>query len=295
MIFFIPRKYILYLFQREYVVLKQISAMDRPEIQKIVVYLEPDGSDIHLTAAATRLASAFRKDLMLLSLIPDSIGLKEAESKLQHHADKIMFAKPGLSVTAKAMPHPGRKLSIILADELETIIFVAGSRRFKELSATLRSSPIPFLFVNEDQPCTSDFKKTVIPVDMRSQNKDSLLWSVFFGRNNRSEVIAIGANDRSSESRKQIANHLNSLKKLLIKSAVPHKIYRGSRGSFSIQQEALETAGKLGADLMILLGSSYITWLDRLIGLPEEKIIRRAGMLPVLIVNPRRETYLVCD
>jgi hypothetical protein len=269
--------------------------MDRPEIQKIAVYLEPDGTDIHLITAATRLAVAFRKELMLLSLIPDRRNLSEVDKMLRLNADKIMYATPGLPVSVKVMPHPGRKLSIILADELETIIFVAGSRRFKELSGTLRSSPIPFLFVNEDLPCTSEFKKLVIPVDIRTQNKDSLLWSVFFGRNNRAEVIAIGANDRSAESRKQISVHLNSLKKLLLKSAVSHKIYRGSRGSFSIQREALETAEELGADLMILLGSSYITWLDRLIGLPEEKIIWSAGKLPVLIVNPRRETYLVCD
>jgi len=32
-----------------------------------------------------------------------------------------------------------------------------------------------------------------------------------------------------------------------------------------------------------------------IIGLPEEKIVRQARGLAVLVVNPRRETYLVCE
>jgi hypothetical protein len=59
--------------------------------------------------------------------------------------------------------------------------------------------------------------------------------------------------------------------------------------------EALEFALSENADLLILLGSSVITPLDWLIGLPERKIIRNAGNLPVLLVNPRRDNYILCD
>jgi nucleotide-binding universal stress UspA family protein len=269
--------------------------MTKPELQKIVIYLSLNKTDTNLMMAGIQLAAAFQKEMRLLYLT-GSNGLKEkAEEEMARYSDTISKKVPGIHVTCAIINHPGRHFSRVLADEMEAIVLVAGFNRFKELSKPLRSSPIPFMFVNENEPFTSSFRRVIVPVDMRRQNKDSLLWSVFFGRNNDSEIIAIGANDRSKDSQKAVAAHLHSLKKLLIKSNVKHRIYKGSRGSLSIQREVLETSGQLDADLMILLGSSYVTWLDLLIGLPEEKIIRQAGNLPVLIVNPRRETYLVCD
>jgi hypothetical protein len=269
--------------------------MTKPELQKIVIYLSLNKTDTNLMMAGIQLAAAFQKELRLLYLT-DSNGMKEkAGIEMARYSDTISKNVPGLHVTCAVINHPGRHFTRVLADEMEAIVLVAGFSHFKELAKPLRSSPIPFLFVNENEPFTSSFRKVIVPVDMRRQNKDSLLWSVFFGRNNDSEIIAIGANDRSKDSQKAVAAHLRSLKKLLSKSNVTHRIYKGSRGSLSIQREVLETSGQLNADLMILLGSSYVTWLDLLIGLPEEKIIRKAGNLPVLVVNPRRETYLVCD
>ena len=245
--------------------------------------------------AGIKLASAFQKELRLLYLTGSNGIMEKAEAEMDRYSDTFSKNVPGLLVTCAVIKHPGRNFSRVLADEMEAIVLVAGFSRFKELAKPLRSSPIPFLFINEYEPFTSSFRRVIVPVDIRRQNKDSLLWSVFFGRNNDSEIIAIGANDRSKESQKAVAGHLHSLKKLLTKSNITHRIYKGSRGSLSIQREVLETSGQLNADLMILLGSSYVTWLDLLIGLPEEKIIRQAGNLPVLVVNPRRETYLVCD
>jgi nucleotide-binding universal stress UspA family protein len=269
--------------------------MSKPEIQKIAVYLSLTLNDTNLVAAGARLAGIFKKELKFIHVVIGSAPPVNAEEKFREYSENVERLSPGLKVSATILKNPGRQLSRILSDELEIIILVAGAGKFRELSEPLRSSPVPFLFINENEKFSCDFRKIIIPVDMRKQNKDSLIWSAFFGRNNKSEIIAIGASDRSKESRKEVAAHLKSLKSLLVKSDVEHKIYKGTRGSMSVQWEALETAGRLGADMIILLGSTYITWLDRLLGLPEEKMIRKAGSLPVLIVNPRRETYLVCD
>jgi hypothetical protein len=44
----------------------------------------------------------------------------------------------------------------------------------------------------------------------------------------------------------------------------------------------------------VILGSSTITLLDIIIGLPEKKIITKAGNLPVLLINSKRDNYLLC-
>jgi len=35
--------------------------------------------------------------------------------------------------------------------------------------------------------------------------------------------------------------------------------------------------------------------LDLLIGLPEKKIVRNAGHLPVMLINPRKDICMMCD
>ncbi len=269
--------------------------MSKTEIQKITVLLTLNQSDTNLMLAGIRLAVSFNKELKLLYLAYNNKKEYKALIHLEKYALIISGKVPELKVSFSILQNPGKNFARIISDEMETIILVAGSSRFKELSGHLRKSPVPYLFIDENRPFESGFEKVIIPVDMRQQNKDSLLWAVFFGRNNHSEIIAIGANDKSREARHEVARHMNALKKFLTKTNVSHKIYKGSRGSLSIQREALERAIQLNSDLIIVLGSSFITWIDRLIGLPEGKIINMAGKLPVLLVNPRRETYLVCD
>jgi hypothetical protein len=95
--------------------------------------------------------------------------------------------------------------------------------------------------------------------------------------------------------RQLVTGHLTALKNLLVKYDIPHKIYRGSMGSFRVQNEGFETARQLQAGILVLLGSSAFTLLDYLIGLPEEKIIKQSKDTAILVVNPRRETYLFCE
>lgn len=269
--------------------------MPESDIQKIGVLLSFNQTDKLLIASALTLCRAFKKEIIF-------IGIRQISGN-NDHQDQII--RKELEVTKEKFPEyrpsyrfigkPSSQLPRILADDLEVILLLVAKSRYRELARPLRSSPIPFLFLCENSVIPSLFKKVLIPVDMRKQNKDSLLWSAYFGRHHHSEVIAIGANDRSKDAKKSIAAHLLSFKNHLSKTGVSHKIYKGSKSSLSIQMEAADTARELGADLMILLGSSYVTWLDLLIGLPEEKIIKRTNDLPVLIVNPKRETYLLCE
>jgi hypothetical protein len=84
-------------------------------------------------------------------------------------------------------------------------------------------------------------------------------------------------------------------KKLFQKFKIEHKIFRGTKSSLQNSFEALELALSSESDLLVILGSSTITPLDLLIGLPEKKIINRAENLPVLFINPRRDNYILCD
>lgn len=264
-------------------------------LQKIIIYTRLDDTDKSLILAGIRLTTIFRKELCLLCEVKGEYNLDIIDGRLRKYQEWLHGKVPAIPVSILILPHKGEKIASLLADEYEAIMLIAESSMFRKLSYALRNSPIPFLFVSGESEKVPDFQKVVFPVDLRLQNKDAIKWILYFGKHNHSDIIAIGANDRFKSDRQQVASHMISLRKVLTKAGVKHAIYKGSRSSFGIHREGLEAAFQMEAGLMVLLGSSAVTLLDLVLGLPEQKIIREGKGLPILIVNPRRETYLVCE
>ena len=61
-----------------------------------------------------------------------------------------------------------------------------------------------------------------------------------------------------------------------MKFGIDHKIFKGTKSSLRNTFEALDLAQSSNSDLLVILGSSNITPLDLLIGLPERKLIKKA-------------------
>jgi hypothetical protein len=263
--------------------------------QKVLVYTSLVKSDTQLIICGIRLANLFKKELCLFYQASKAFHDTTIDCQLKNYRDLIRQDVPDLPVSILISSLKGENLASKLADDNEVIIMVADSSDFSKLAVSLRNSPIPFLFIDGKIPFLSDFRKVIFPVDLRHQNQDAMKWVLYFGKYNHSEITAIGANDKVKANQRLVTAHLWSLKKMLTKSGVSLKIIKGTRSSLGIHNEGLSAAFQLQADLLILLGSSTITILDLLVGLPEEKMIKKAAGLPVLVVNPRRETYLVCE
>lgn len=263
--------------------------------QKIVVLTTMSPADRNLILNGVRLALIFRKELCLAYPVEKKRTEKIPVFKQSLHDYTLPVQRefPALKTSVLILKKAPAVIPQMLADDFEAILFVADSAQYKKYSKAVTGSPVPFLFVN-DQIALSSFKKIVLPVDLRKECSDSVLWGSWFGRFNQSEITVVAANDNGSDARRQVTRNVMQAKKLFSEFRIPHKMYQGEKGSFQNSQEALAFARSGQADLFILTGSSVITPLDRLIGLPEGKIIRHTAM-PVLLVNPRRENYILCD
>ncbi|SHF30794.1 hypothetical protein SAMN05444274_104372 [Mariniphaga anaerophila] len=270
--------------------------MDEKKEQKIIVFTTLSEKDKNLILNGVKLASVFKKELCLVYRLNKKEAKKSemAKKKLNEYLVPLNREIPGLKTSLLLLTEPLKYVPDTLADEHEAILFVADSGLFKTYSKAVTESPVPFIFVYPEAPLSS-FKNIVLPVDIRKENSDSSLWCSWFGRFNRSEIIAIAANDRLKESKKQIGKNILLTKKLFLKFNINHKIFKGQKSSLQNSFEALDFALSNNADMLVILGSSVITPLDWLLGLPEKKIIKKAGSLPVLLVNPRRDNYILCD
>ena len=85
------------------------------------------------------------------------------------------------------------------------------------------------------------------------------------------------------------------MRKFLSSLNVSCRFIPGKTNSWGIFNETLNNIREWNGDVMVFAGSTNISLIDLIIGLPEEKIIRKAGTLPILIINPLRDTCILCD
>lgn len=270
-----------------------------PEVkqQKIMVLLSLSPNDKNVILNGIRLAEIFKKELCLLCNLSkkEKQENEKIKSQVANYILPIKAELPLLQVSSLILSETAFNLSEKLADDYEAILVLAAASDFRKHSRSLAESSIPFLFVNENRNQIPDYVKLILPMDWRSESSDSALWGANFGRFNRSGVVIVAANDSAKAEQNLVAKNVTLTRKLYQKLNIEHKVFKGSKSSFKNAFEALELAKTSGSDLMILLGSSHITPLDWLIGLPEKKILKRAGDLPILIVNPRKDNYILCD
>ena len=265
--------------------------------QKIVVLLDLTSSDRMLILNGVKIASIFQKELCLLYNFSKKQKKYREEYKRQLTAyslpvkNEIKELKISTLLLSENLNHLPEKLS----DEFEAIFIIAPSSHFAKYSKAVTESPVPFLFVNENRETVPEYKHMVLPIDLRKENSDTALWSSYFGRFNSTEIVVVAASDKDQYDQKQVAKNVVLSKKLFTKFSIPHKIYRGQKSSLGNAFEALELALSSNADFLTLLSSSTITPLDLLVGLPERKIIKRSGSLPVMVINPRKDNYILCD
>ncbi len=271
--------------------------MTEKKEQKIIALLSLNSSDKILILNGIKIASIFRKELCLLYNYPKKEKKQHEKSKAQldEYTLPIIKELPGLKVSTLLLSEKKMVLPERLSDDFEAILIITSASKFSIHSKSVFESPIPFLFVNDNRASIPEFKNLILPIDLRKESSEIALWASYFGRFNNSEVVGIAASDKGKDAQQHIARNVMLSKKLFLKFQIKHKIFKGTKSSLSNSFEALDLAQSSKSDLLVILGSSTITPLDLLIGLPERKIIKKAGDLPVLIINPRRDNYVLCD
>jgi hypothetical protein len=271
--------------------------VEKVKDQKIAVPLSFGNSDKNLILNGIRIASIFKKELCLLYNYSEKEknNIDELALRLTDYTLPLKSELPGFAVSTLLISEKLSDLAEKLADDHEVILMVVPFSEYKYYSKSLAESPVPFLFTNENNNQISFFKNLILSIDLRQENRDISLWGSYFGRFNQSRIIVIAANDKGKDEQNQVTRNVALTKRLLQKFAIQHKIYKGEKSSLGNAFESLEFALSSDCDLLIILGSSSITPLDWVVGLPERKIIENAGGIPVLIVNPRKDNYILCD
>lgn len=263
--------------------------------QKIIVICDFSERMKEVIIHGARMADMLKKELCLTAIWKDKSQKSEIQDKIVQTTRNLKSNLPDLPISWLLLQKSLRDNMQKLVDEYNGVLVVLHQTDIHWVLKAFQQSSIAFLFVNGDLPRFLSYKNVLVPVDYRKASKETSLWASYLGRFNRSQVQLIYAHETNNEDAGRLMKNLEFFKKFLSSLNVRHQQIAGKASSWGICNETLDRAEKWMGDLMIFSGSSSITLLDLMIGLPEKRIVKKAGHLPILLINPRKDICMMCD
>lgn len=242
-----------------------------------------------------RLAGILSKELCLVAFWKTQRQKAEVHRKMSAITRNLAPQLHGLAVSSLLLEKTLRANIRKLAGVYNAILVVDHQANISLALKAFRESTIGFLFVNGKSPEFLGYRNVLLPVDFRKASKEAALWASYLGRFNHAKVHISFAHETSQGEALAVKSNVTSMQRLFQNLKVANDATEGKSGSWGICGETLNNSAYWNGDVLIFAGSTYISMLDRIIGLPEQKIVRRAGNLPVLIINPTREGCVLCD
>jgi len=263
--------------------------------QKIIVICDFSERMKEVIIHGARMADMLKKELCLTAIYKEKAQKNEIQDKIIQTTRNLKSNLPQLSISWLLLQKSLRDNMQKLVDEYNAVLVVLHHEDINWVLKAFQRSSVAFLFVNSEIPRFLSYKNVLVPIDYRKASKETSLWASYLGRFNRSQVQLIYAHETNNEDAGRLMKNLEFFKKFLSSLNVRHHEIAGKSSSWSICNETLERAEEWLGDMMIFSGSSSITLLDLMIGLPEKRIIKKAGNLSVMLINPRKDICMMCD
>lgn len=263
--------------------------------QKVIVVCDFSERMKDVIVHGVRMADILKKELCLLATWKDKVQKDRIQEKMIQATRSLKSTLPNMQISSLLLQKSLRDNMEKLTEEYNVVLVVLDQADTKSGLKAFRESTIAFLFVKGNSPQYLNYKNVLVSIDYRKASKETSLWASYLGRFNKSEVHLVFANETGKDQANKLKNNLDFIKKFLSSLYVKHHFVPGKSNSWGIFNETLIHAHEWNADVMVFAGSTNISLIDWIIGLPEEKIIRKAGNLPILIINPRKDNCVLCD
>lgn len=263
--------------------------------QKVMVVCDFTDRMKDVILHGARFADILKKELCLLAVWKNRDHQILVHQNLKATTQSLKSKLPSLQISSLLIKGSLRDNMVKIAKEYNAVLLILHQADIKSTLSAFRESYIAFLYVNGSEAINLRYKNVLVPLDYRKASKESALWASYLGRFNQSLVSVVYAKEKITDQAEKLSKNLNFMKKLFANLKVSHQLVQGKSGSWGIFNETLSRSVDLNGDVMVLVGSTYISFIDRIIGLPEEKMVKKAGHLSVLIINPQKEICVLCD
>ena len=151
-----------------------------------------------------------------------------------------------------------------------------------------RELRIPYYFVKPGQAIS--FDRVLVPVGFLVEEREKGVFCSGMGRTFHSHIMLMPANDYGTRAQQ----NTEAIKTVMDKGGLEYEFVPAQKNSFKVELEAVEKVSELKADLLMVSASREYGMDDILFGPKELKVIKKATV-PLMIINPRKDLYALCN
>jgi nucleotide-binding universal stress UspA family protein len=240
---------------------------------------------------AVNISKALNRDILLLHIVSDPKDAGSKKVEMEASADKLgneYGKKPHVEVVDGSIFHAIGETSKELKAEM-IIMGTHGMKGAQKLfgSKALKvvvSSRIPF-FIVQGKPVKDKIDTILLPIDFKRENKEKANWIYYLARNFDARFIILKSKAKDKGFRKKILSNIKYIESFLKGHDVNYEIVT-TDGKESFKKEIVGFAKSHNADLILVMATRDIRWIDYLLGAPEQYLIANPEGLPVMCKNP---------
>ena len=241
---------------------------------------------------AVNISKALNRDILLLHIVAEAKDIESKKSELTDSSEKLgkeYGKKPHVEIVAGSI----FKAIGDIAKELKAEMIIMGTHGMKGAqklfgSKALKvvvSSRIPFLVV-QDKPVKDKIDTILLPIDFKRENKEKANWIYYLARNFGSKFIILKSNAKDKGFRRKVLSNIKYVESFLKGHDVEYEIVTTS-GTQSFKKEIISFAKEHEADLILIMATRDIRWVDYLLGAPEQYILANPEGISVMCMNPK--------
>lgn len=262
----------------------------------IVPYRFDELSDFALQQAVT-FCKSFGSGLILLKVNP-----QDGEKVRMQQLVTGLHASHGIRTEAYTPDGDFLNMLAALSRRSEAIMIVLGHNG-KETSTgwnlrtclrKMKNSRTPFLMVPASLHHGS-LSEVLLPLGYQKQEKEKILWGSYFGRICKSNISVAVPLVSDQYFKSGIRGNLSALEKLYHNADVKYCVLELNANIHQAAQVAVEKAVEIKAGVLITLTTLHRDVFDFFGGTDEYRLIKMAGNIPVLCINPRDDLYVLCN
>lgn len=164
-------------------------------------------------------------------------------------------------------------------------------KEIKNLLNFCRDLRLPYIFIKEWEKPNESIQNIYAPIGYLVEEKEKGKWTGSFQKFLKSEIHFLKPKDRGTRA----ARNLKFITDLLDKRDTPYKVIEGRKPTDKSGAEALEIISNSSSENnLLMLSSSRDYGLDDIIFGPKEYHIVKTSTVPVMLINPRDDIYMLC-
>jgi nucleotide-binding universal stress UspA family protein len=241
---------------------------------------------------AVNLSNILKKDIILLHIVENPSDIESSFEKLKAKTlelKKIFMVnshpvvKTGnIFETIKEVSHEYKAEMVVMGTHgITGIQKFIGSRALK----VIVNSKMPFVVI-QDKPKNSKFDKIVFPIDFRTENKEKVNYVNYLAANFNAKFLLFKRKVSDKGFKKKIASNLLYVETFLKNNNVEYEIFN-AEGNMSFEKETVKFSKEQEADMILVLTTRDINFLDYLIAAKEQYVIANPEKIPVMCINPK--------